>query len=487
MTSSSVQTEAQHPQGEGAGHAGLRRGLKARHLQLLAIGGAIGTGLFLGSGTTISLAGPSIIFVYAIVGLALFFVMRALGELLLSNLGYKTFGDVAADLIGPWAGYVVAWTYWLAWVITVIADIVAITGYVAFFNDEIPAWAPAIATAIGLLLLNLQPVKAFGETEFCFAIIKVVAILALIAVGIVLLVTGFTSADGVTASVSHLWDHGGMFPFGISGFILGFQMGVFAFVGIELVGTASAEAEDPEKNLPKAINSVVVRILVFYVGALVIIMSVTPWDQIQPGVSPFTSMFELIGFPAAAIVVNLVVLTSAASSANSGFYSSTRMLYGLAKDGQATRRFGLLNSRGVPTQGVFFTTAFLFAALPVLALGDNVMAAFTVVTSVSSLNFIATWTIILVSYIMFRKKRPELHEASKFKMPGGRFMPWVILAFFAFILYALFMGEDTRAGLIVLPFWFIGLGLMWRFVISKRVARREAEELDELVERVEHS
>ncbi|MGR4009095.1 amino acid permease [Leucobacter sp. 1207-22] len=440
----------------------MQRGLKNRHLQLIAIGGAIGTGLFLGSGKLISVSGPSIIFVYMVIGFFVFFIMRALGELLLSNLHYHTFGDIAKDLLGPWAGFFVSWNYWFSWVIACVADIIAITAYVQWFNAAIPAWLPALIAAGVLLLLNLQPVKFFGETEFWFAIIKIVAILGLIAVGLVLIVMGFTSPSGNTASVTNLWEHGGMFPMGASGFVLGFQMGIFSFIGVELVGTAAAETENPRKNLPKAINSIVVRIMLFYVLALGVIMSITPWDQIDPEKSPFVTTLSLAGFGMAAFAIQLVVLTSAASSANSGLYSGTRMLFGLSKDGHAPRGFAWVNNRGVPSKAVFFTSVFLFSAVPLLFAGDNVVQAFTFVSSMCATLVLFTWGSIVVSYIVYRRKYPERHEASKFKMPFGLVTPWLVLAFFVFIAGTLLYGDDTRAPFLATPFWFLLLTLLWQ-------------------------
>ena len=246
----------------------LKRSLSNRHIQLIAIGGAIGTGLFMGSGKTISLAGPSIIFVYMIIGFMLFFVMRAMGELLLSNLNYKSFIDFSADLLGPRAGYFTGWTYWFCWIVTGIADVIAISGYTQFWFPDIPLWLPAIACVALLLSLNLITVKMFGELEFWFAMIKIVAICALVCTGLYMVVTAFQSPTGNTASVANLWNDGGMFPHGLMGFFAGFQIAVFAFVGIELVGTTAAETKNPERNLPRAINSSPLRIIMFYVFAL---------------------------------------------------------------------------------------------------------------------------------------------------------------------------------------------------------------------------
>ncbi len=321
----------------------LKRSLSNRHIQLIAIGGAIGTGLFMGSGKTISLAGPSIIFVYMIIGFMLFFVMRAMGELLLSNLNYKSFIDFSADLLGPRAGYFTGWTYWFCWIVTGIADVIAISGYTQFWFPDIPLWLPAIACVALLLSLNLITVKMFGELEFWFAMIKIVAICALVCTGLYMVVTAFQSPNGNTASVANLWNDGGMFPHGLMGFFAGFQIAVFAFVGIELVGTTAAETKNPERNLPRAINSIPLRIIMFYVFALIAILAVTPWRDVVANKSPFVELFMLAGLPAAAGIINFVVLTSAASSANSGVFSTSRMLFGLALEGEAPRKFKILS------------------------------------------------------------------------------------------------------------------------------------------------
>ncbi|WP_338562746.1 D-serine/D-alanine/glycine transporter [Erwinia sp. E_sp_B04_7] len=439
----------------------LRRTLHNRHIQLIAIGGAIGTGLFMGSGKTISLAGPSIIFVYMIIGFMLFFVMRAMGELLLSNLEYKSFSDFAADLLGPWAGYFTGWTYWFCWVVTGIADVVAISSYFQLWFPDFSIWMSALLCIFVFLSLNIATVKLFGEMEFWFAIIKIVAIVALIATGIVLVAMHYPSPGGGTAAISNIWDHGGMFPKGLSGFFAGFQIAVFAFVGIELVGTAAAETHDPKKVLPRAINAIPLRIIMFYVLALLVIMAVTPWNSVVADRSPFVEMFMLIGLPAAASIVNFVVLTSAASSANSGIFSTSRMLYGLAQQGVAHRRFGLLSRRAVPTTGLFFSCLCLLGGVALIYLIPNVMQVFTLVTTVSAILFMFVWTIILCSYLAYRKKRPELHAESSYKMPMGRFMCWVCIAFFAFVLVLLTLQEDTRQALMVTPLWFVMLGIGW--------------------------
>lgn len=433
----------------------LKRNLSNRHIQLIAISGAIGTGLFMGSGKTISLAGPSIIFVYMIIGFVLFFVMRAMGEILLSNLNYKSFSDFAADLLGPWAGFFTGWTYWFCWVITGIADVVAIAGYAHHWFPNLQAWIPMIICIFVLLSLNLLTVKMFGETEFWFSMIKIIAILALIIVGLILIGTAYHSEQtNTSAALSNLWQYGGLFPQGTMGFFAGFQIAIFAFVGIELIGTTAAETRDPRKNLPRAINSVPIRIIFFYVFSLIIIMSVTPWRFISPNKSPFVELFTLIGLPAAASLINFVVLTSAASSANSGIYSTSRMLFGLAKKHDAPSIFGQLSSRSVPANGLLFSCICLLGGVALIYLIPDVMLAFTIVTTISAILFMFIWSIILLSYIAYRKKRAELHQQSLFKMPGGIIMCCICLVFFAFVIILLTFETDTRQALIATPIWF---------------------------------
>ncbi len=452
--------------------AHLRRQLSNRHIQLIAIGGAIGTGLFMGSGKTISMAGPSIVFVYMIIGFMLFFVMRAMGELLLSNLEYKSFADFAFDLLGPWAGFFTGWTYWFCWIVTGMADVVAIAGYAQFWFPHAPQWMPALGCVLLLLCLNLVNVRMFGELEFWFAMIKIVAIVGLILTGIYMVTIGFTAPTGARASLAHLWNDGGMFPKGIFGFFAGFQIAVFAFVGIELVGAAAAEARDPYHTLPRAINSIPIRIIVFYVLALITIMCVTPWTQVHPDRSPFVELFVLAGLPAAAGVINFVVMTSAASSANSGIFSTSRMLFGLAEEGDAPRFFAHLSHQAVPARGLLFSCICLLGGVALIYLEPNLIQAFTLVTSIATICFIFVWSIILLSYIVYRRKRPQLHEISHYKMPGGVVMCWTCLAFFAFVIALLRLEADTRRALLVTPVWFLVLGI--GYVIARARSPRPA-------------
>lgn len=437
----------------------LKRELKNRHVQLIAIGGTIGTGLFLGSGKAISLAGPSIIIAYLIVGIATFFVMRALGELLLSNAGYQSFTDFAVDYIGPWAGFVTGWTYWFCWIMTAMADIIAVGMYVQYWFD-IPQWVPALICLVILLGLNLLTVKLFGELEFWFAIIKVITILALIVIGVVLLVIGFKTEAG-TVSVQNLWQHGGFFPNGISGFLFSFQMVVFAFVGVELVGVSAAETADPKKNIPSAINKIPLRILFFYVGALIVLLSINPWNQLNADTSPFVKTFSLVGIPVAAGIINFVVLTSAASASNSGLFSTSRIMYNLGRQNGGRGMLSKLNKNAVPSNALLISTVIVSVGTLLSKLIPE--QAFGIVTTISAICFIWVWSIILISHIRYKKTRPDLHQKSIFKAPLTPFINYVVLALFAFILLVMLISESTRSALLLTPLWFVLLFVLYFF------------------------
>ena len=455
------------PAAESTGQAEeLHRGLSNRHIQLIAIGGAIGTGLFMGSGKAISKAGPSILLVYIVIGAAIFLVLRAMGEILLSNLKYKSFSDFTADLVGRPAGFFLGWSYWFMWVVTAVADIIAIVDYSQLWWPNLPKAVPALIVIIALLALNLPSVKNFGEIEFWFAMIKIVAICALILVGIIMVATSFTAPNGSHAQIANLWEHGGFFPNGVFGFLGAFQIAIFAFMGSELVGTTAAETQNPTVTLPKAINSVPVRIIIFYVGALLVILMVNPWNEIDPAKSPFVTMFSLAGIGIAAHIVNAVVLTSATSSANSGIFSTSRMVYGLAQEGDAPKSLGVLSAQGVPRNALFLTSTLLLSSIVLLYAGDSIIGAFTLVTTMAAVLVIFVWSMILISYLCYRRKRPQLHAKSVYRMPGGVVMCWVVLAFFAFSICILATAEDTRAGLMLMPIWFGGLAIGW-FVKNK--------------------
>lgn len=443
----------------------LNRGLKNRHVQLIAIGGAIGTGLFLGSGHSIALTGPAILFAYIITGIICFLMMRALGELFLSNTEYHTFIEFVQDYMGEKTAFVTGWTYWFCWISVAMADITAVGIYVKYWFPSIEAWIPSLITLIILLLMNLLTVKLFGELEFWFACIKVIAIIALIVLGLYFILTGQPTSVGV-ASFSNLWSHGGWFPKGMDGFIQSFQMVVFAFAGIELVGLTAGETENPQKVIPKSINSIPVRIILFYVGALGVIMSIFPWDSVNPDRSPFVEVFLAVGIVGAASMVNFVVLTSAASACNSGVFSTSRLLYSLAKRNHAPGILEILTSKQVPANALFLSV--LVICLVVALQYVVAEGVFVIISSVATFCFLYIWGIITICHMKFIRKRPDLAAKSIFKMPLFPFLNYLVLAFFAFVIVTLAFNPATRVALFVTPVWFIMLLLIYQ--LKKEIA-----------------
>ncbi|EMF0121493.1 amino acid permease [Enterococcus hirae] len=442
----------------------LQRGLKNRHVQLISIGGAIGTGLFLGAGKTIQLAGPSILLAYLITGCVCFFIMRALGELLLSNTNNHSFLDFVAEYLGKKVAFVTGWTYWFCWVAIAMADLTAIGMYVRYWVPGVPQWLPELIALILLLGLNMVAVSLFGELEFWFALIKVVSIIAFIIVGIYMILTHYKTSAG-PASITNLWSHGGFFPTGTKGFILSFQMVTFAFTGIELVGLVAGETKNPEKVLPEAINNIPIRIILFYLGSLFVIMSIYPWNSLDANNSPFVEVFSEIGITLAASLINLVVLSAAASACNSAIYSTGRMLRSLSQEGSAPKKFRQLTSHRVPGNALVFSTIVIFISV----LLNYVMPSevFTLVSSIATTCFLFIWGILVYTHLKYRKSMLGKKEHT-FKMPFYPYSNFLVFAYMIFICLVLFLGKDTRIALLLTPVWFIGLLIIYRMKYEKQ-------------------
>lgn len=434
----------------------LQRELNNRHIQLIAIGGAIGTGLFLGSGQTISLTGPSLLFTYMLIGIVLFAFMRALGELLLSNSKFNSFVDIANEYLGPFGGFVIGWTYWVCWIVSSMSDLTAMGQYFAYWYPQVPHWLTVLFIVLLLISFNLLGARLFGELEFWFSIIKVVTIITMVIVGLVLIFLSFKTEYG-HASFGNLIHHGGMFPHGAAGFLMSFQIAVYSFIGIELIGVTAGETKNPEKTIPKAINNVPIRILLFYIGGLLVIMSVIPWFKVDPDSSPFVKLFTLIGVPFAAGIVNFVVLTAAASATNSGIYSNSRILFGLAKQGLGPKVLTKTDSNGVPYLSMLVSSITLLIAALLNFIFPDAIKLFIYVTTLSTVLFLVVWGMIIVSYIAYVKKNPEQHQSSAFKLWGGKIIAYIVLSFFIFIFILLFFSKDTRVAIFISPLWFIFL------------------------------
>ena len=398
----------------------LERSLKSRHVTMIAIGGAIGTGLFLGSGTAIHQAGPSIILSYLIVGIFCFFMMRALGELILADTSKHSFIDSVKEYLGDRMEFVAGWMYWACWLTLAMADLTATGIYLKYWFPNLPQWVGPLIIVILLMLVNMVNVGLFGELESWFSMIKVIAILALIAVGAVLLVM-HGHVEGRPVTLSNLVNQGGFFPTGPMGFLMSFQ------------------------DIPKAINTVPVRIGLFYIGSMVAMMSIYPWFHIKTTSSPFVQVFAAIGVPGAAAILNFVVLTAAMSATNSAIFSTSRSLYSLARSGNAPKRFGELSAKAVPNHALTFSSLILF----ITVILNYIMPAgiFDVIAGISTITFIFTWIIILVAHIKFRRQNPK--GVTNFRMPGYPITSWLTIIFFLAVLVILLFIDSTRIPLIL--------------------------------------
>ncbi|ETY73805.1 alanine glycine permease [Lactiplantibacillus fabifermentans T30PCM01] len=438
--------ESQQPEQEH-----LSRGLKSRHVQLIAIGGTIGTGLFLGAGQSIHLAGPSILIAYLVTGLMCFLLMRALGELLLSDLNTHSYIDFIKKYLGDRTGFVAGWTYWVCWITIAMAEITATGEYMQFWFPNLPQWIPGFVILILLLALNSINVSAFGETEFWFAIIKIAAIVALIAVGIGMVLFSVKTPVG-HASLTNLVNYGGFLPHGMKGFVLSFQMVLFSFIGIEMVGMTASETEDPKKVIPKAIDNIPIRIILFYVGSLFFLMCMYPWSYFSEAHSPFVQVFQNLKISSAAAIINFVVLTAAASSCNSALFSTGRMLFSLTYDGKSkfAKRMSRLSPSQVPQHALWFSTVVI--GLSVLLNFVMPGKVFSLIASVSTTCFIFIWGAIVLAHLAYRKQVGK-SAAKKFRMPFFPLSDYLILAFLGFIAIVLCFKTETLIALIASLIW----------------------------------
>ncbi|WP_037581229.1 amino acid permease [Sporolactobacillus terrae] len=425
----------------------LKRGLSARHIQMIALGGTIGVGLFMGSASTIKWTGPSVLLAYAISGLFIFFIMRAMGEMLYDEPSTGSFAKFGYTYIHPLAGYLTAWSNWFQWIIVGMSEVIAVGSYMKFWFPELPAWIPSVIAVLILGTANLVSVRSFGEFEFWFAMIKVVTIVLMIIAGLGLIFFGLGNG-GKAIGLANLWAHGGFFTGGWKGFFFSLSLVIAAFQGVELIGITAGEAKNPQKTLTHAIQNIIWRILIFYLGAIFIIVTVYPWNELQSLSSPFVTTFSKIGITTAAGIINFVVITAALSGCNSGIFSAGRMLYTLSALGLAPNYFMKTSRSGVPLYGTI-------AVLIGLAIGValNYLAPdriFVYVYSASVLPGMVPWFVILISQIRFRKLRTKADNANHpFKLPLVPFSNYATIVFLMVILIGMAFNPETRLSLVV--------------------------------------
>lgn len=424
----------------------LKRGLEARHIQMIALGGTIGVGLFMGSASTIKWTGPSVMLAYAIVGIFIFFIMRAMGEMLYVEPSTGSFATFGYKYIHPLAGYATAWSNWFQWVIVGMAEIIAVGAYMKYWFPNLPGWIPGIIAMVILGAANLFSVKSFGEFEFWFAMIKIVTIILMIAAGLGLVFFGIGNG-GEAIGLANLWQHGGFFAGGWSGFFFALSLVIGAYQGVELIGITAGEAKNPQKTLRSAIQNIIWRILIFYIGAIFVIVTVYPWDQLQSIGSPFVATFAKVGITTAAGLINFVVITAAMSGCNSGIYSAGRMLYTLGVNGQAPKAFTRLSGNGVPLLGTIGVLIGLGIGVILSYIApDNL---FVYVYSSSVLPGMVPWFVILISQIRFRKMKGAELEHHPFKMPFAPVTNYVTVAFLLMVLVGMWINDETRIPLMI--------------------------------------
>lgn len=424
----------------------LKRGLEARHIELIALGGTIGVGLFMGSSSTLKWTGPSIMLAYAIAGIFIFFIMRAMGEMLYVKPTTGSFATFAHEYISPLAGYLTAWSYWFLWVTVGMAEITAVGIYMKFWFPDLPQWIPGLVAIALIGAANLISVKFYGEFEFWFALIKVATIVVMILVGVGLIFFGFGN-HGQPLGLQNLYAHNGFFPGGWKGFLFALSLVVAAYQGVELVGITAGEAKNPQQTLTKAIQNIIWRILIFYVGAIFVIVTIYPWDKVGSMGSPFVLTFAKIGITSAASIINFVVLTAAMSGCNSGIYSAGRMLYTLAVNGQAPKFLARVSASGVPANSIMVTLACLLVGVVLNYVGSEKL--FVYVYSSSILPGMVPWFVLLISQLRFRKESKDEIKNHPFKMPLSPWTNYVTIVFLLAVLVGMWFNPDTRLSLMV--------------------------------------
>ncbi|MGW1442461.1 amino acid permease [Serratia rhizosphaerae] len=442
----------------------LKRGLKNRHIQLIALGGAIGTGLFLGIAQTIKMAGPSVILGYAIGGFIAFLIMRQLGEMVVEEPVAGSFSHFAYKYWGNFAGFASGWNYWVLYVLVAMAELTAVGIYVQYWWPEIPTWVSAAVFFLAINAINLANVKVYGELEFWFAIIKVVAIIGMIVFGAYLLLS---SMGGPEATVSNLWAQGGFFPNDVSGLVMAMAVIMFSFGGLELVGITAAEADNPAKSIPKATNQVIYRILIFYIGSLTILLSLYPWGKVVEGGSPFVLIFHALNSNLVATVLNIVVLTAALSVYNSCVYCNSRMLYGLAQQGNGPKSLLKVDGRGVPIVAIGVSAlATAFCVLINYLLPGR---AFELLMALVVSALVINWAMISLAHLKFRAAKRREGVEPKFKAFWYPLSNYLCLLFMAGILVIMYLTPGIRISVLLIPLWVAVLAI--GYAIKQRSQR----------------
>jgi AAT family amino acid transporter len=426
----------------------LHRGLEARHIELIALGGTIGVGLFMGAASTLKWAGPSVLLAYILAGIFVFFIMRSMGEMLHLEPIAGSFAVYAHKYMGAYFGYLTAWSYWFMWIAVGISEITAIGVYAQFWFPDLPQWIPALAAVALVAAANMAAVKLYGELEFWFALIKITTIVVMIVVGVAVIFFGLGN-HGQSIGFANLTAHGGFFAGGWKGFVFALCIVVAAYQGVELVGITAGEAKNPQVTLRRAISNILWRILIFYVGAIFIIVVMYPWNEMGTHGSPFVLTFSKIGITAAAGIINFVVLTAALSGCNSGMYSCGRMLYALSKNRQLPAFISKVSKGGVPVYGIAITILCLLVGSTLNYIIPNPEKVFVYVYSASVLPGMIPWFVVLISQLRFRRQHQAALASHPFKSVMFPYANYLTLAFLFCVLVGMMINPDTQLSLLV--------------------------------------
>lgn len=457
----------------------LERNLKPRHVEMIALGGTIGVGLFMGSASTIQTAGPAVLLCYALSGVVMFLIMRIMGEMLYLEPVPGSFAAYGYRYISPYIGYITAWCYWFMWISVGLAEVTAVGIYMSYWFPELPHWVSAFVAMAIIVAANLASVKYYGEFEFWFALIKVGTIVFMLVIGAMMILFGFGN-DGVPIGFSNLWEHGGFAPHGFGGMLAAMCVVAAAFQGVELVGITAGEAQNPRHTLVKAVKGIVWRILIFYVGAIFIILCIYPWNELGFVGSPFVTTFSKVGIASAAGIINFVVLTAALSGCNSGIYSCGRMLYTLAKNGQAPKIFAKLSKSGVPRNGIYVSMlSLVFGVVLNYLIPDSKL--FLYIYSASVFPAMVSWFVLAGAHRKFRERwGKEIMDQHPFKSPLYPYSNYFCLGFLVLVTIGMIWNEDTRVSLVVgwlfiaiVTAFYYGLGMNKRPVVHEEFVHED--------------
>ena len=468
-------TPPNHPSTEPAlENEDLKRQLKPRHMQMIAIGGAIGVGLFYGSAGAIQQAGPAVLLVYLFCGLAIFLICRAIGEMSVAEPVAGASVSYSTRYLHPFVGFFVGWNGLLLCAAGSGAEFNALGQYVQFWFPNVPIWVSALCVLVFITLVNLISVKVYGEIEFWLSGIKVVTIILMIVTGLFIILTGVGNG-GKAVGFGNLVANGGFFPNGLQGILYSVVLVAFSFGGTDFVAVTAGEAENVKETMPKAINGVFWRILIFYVGATLVMLCLWPWNQIGMKGSPFVAVFSKIGIPAAASIINFVVITAAISSQNSGIYTTSRMVYNLALQGRAPKCMAKVSKQKTP-----YMTIFAVVGVQLIGVVMNAIVpakAFSYFSSLVVFSLVSGWVCELLCQYQFRKQKIKNHQEDQltFKMPWWPYSTYFALGFMALVMVMIAIIPDFRITYYVAPVWILILYIAYRFSCKKEAAAKQAE------------